>query len=159
MKALTVIQPWATAIALGSKKIETRSWETSYRGPLLIHAARTKVALQVVREHPQLWRDVLQPVPPQTLDTAFAALPFGAAIAVCELVDCVPTGDSKTLREACRRAGERYLPIEPQLGNFVRGRWAWFFAQIRPLRRAIPMRGWQGLFEPDVAIALDQEVA
>lgn len=39
MKALTVRQPWAWAIARGHKPIENRSWTTSYRGPLAIHAA------------------------------------------------------------------------------------------------------------------------
>ena len=38
MKALTLIQPWATLIADGRKTIETRSWGSLYRGPLAIHA-------------------------------------------------------------------------------------------------------------------------
>lgn len=38
MKVLTLHQPWASLIALGVKTIETRSWTTSYRGPLAIHA-------------------------------------------------------------------------------------------------------------------------
>ena len=37
-KALTLSQPYATLLALGQKRIETRSWSTSFRGPLLIHA-------------------------------------------------------------------------------------------------------------------------
>ena len=32
MKAITVIQPWATLLASGRKRIETRSWRTNYRG-------------------------------------------------------------------------------------------------------------------------------
>jgi hypothetical protein len=36
--ALTVIQPWTSAIMLGGKDIENRSRHTSHRGPLLIHA-------------------------------------------------------------------------------------------------------------------------
>jgi activating signal cointegrator 1 len=40
MKALTLTQPWATLVAIGAKKIETRSWRTDYRGPLAIHAAK-----------------------------------------------------------------------------------------------------------------------
>lgn len=39
MKALTVRQPWAWAIARGHKPIENRSWAPTYRGPLAIHAA------------------------------------------------------------------------------------------------------------------------
>ena len=39
VKVLTLTQPWATLVAIGAKKIETRSWSASYRGPLAIHAA------------------------------------------------------------------------------------------------------------------------
>ena len=38
MKALTLKQPWATLISEGLKEYEFRSWKTSYRGKLLIHA-------------------------------------------------------------------------------------------------------------------------
>ena len=31
--------PRAMLIALGAKRVETRSWSTSYRGPLAIHAS------------------------------------------------------------------------------------------------------------------------
>ena len=40
MKALTLTQPWATLVAVGENSIETRSWGTSYRGPLAIHSAK-----------------------------------------------------------------------------------------------------------------------
>src|SRR6202030_2406661 len=40
MKALTLTQPWATLVAIGAKRIETRSWPTLYRGPLAIYAAK-----------------------------------------------------------------------------------------------------------------------
>jgi hypothetical protein len=38
IRALTIRQPWAAAIAHGDKRIENRTWPTQYRGPLLIHA-------------------------------------------------------------------------------------------------------------------------
>jgi ASCH domain len=40
VKALTVRQPWAWAIVYAGKDVENRRWQTSYRGPLLIHAAK-----------------------------------------------------------------------------------------------------------------------
>lgn len=43
MKAISLWQPWATFLVHGLKKIETRSWSTKYRGPLLIHAALKKL--------------------------------------------------------------------------------------------------------------------
>lgn len=38
MKALTIRQPYADAIAHGEKRIENRTRRTSYTGPVLIHA-------------------------------------------------------------------------------------------------------------------------
>jgi hypothetical protein len=40
MKIITVRQPYADMIVNGQKNIEYRSWPTSYRGPVLIHAAQ-----------------------------------------------------------------------------------------------------------------------
>jgi hypothetical protein len=38
--ALSVRQPWAELILLGRKTIEVRTWETPFRGPLVLHASR-----------------------------------------------------------------------------------------------------------------------
>jgi len=59
MKALSIKNPWATLIADGKKTIETRTWPTKYRGPLLICATK-------------------QPPAPNS----------GYAVAVADLVDC-----------------------------------------------------------------------
>jgi len=40
VKALSLWQPHAHAIALGLKPYETRDWPTKYRGPLAVHAAK-----------------------------------------------------------------------------------------------------------------------
>lgn len=43
MKVLSIRQPWAWLIfcdARYPKDVENRTWETDYRGPLLIHAAK-----------------------------------------------------------------------------------------------------------------------
>ena len=41
MKALSIKQPWANFILDGSKTIEIKSWQTLYRGDLLICASQT----------------------------------------------------------------------------------------------------------------------
>ena len=43
-KTLTIAQPWATLVAIGAKQIETRSWQTNYRGDIAIHAGKGLVA-------------------------------------------------------------------------------------------------------------------
>jgi hypothetical protein len=44
MKTLSVRQPYASLICGGIKKIENRSWDTPYRGKLLIHASGRPLA-------------------------------------------------------------------------------------------------------------------
>lgn len=36
MKAITIRQPWASLIVHGIKDIENRSWQTNFRGRVLI---------------------------------------------------------------------------------------------------------------------------
>lgn len=40
MKALSIRQPWAWLIVNGHKPVENRTWSTTYRGELLIHAGK-----------------------------------------------------------------------------------------------------------------------
>lgn len=40
MKAITIRQPWATLLAIGTKRYEFRSWRTMVRGWIVIHAAK-----------------------------------------------------------------------------------------------------------------------
>jgi hypothetical protein len=47
LKALTVCQGWASAMFLPTPKdVENRTWETNYRGDLLIHAGKSKKHLK-----------------------------------------------------------------------------------------------------------------
>lgn len=54
MKALTIMEPWATLIFTADrygvpfKQVETRSWKTNYRGKLTIHAGKRKLHKSVV---------------------------------------------------------------------------------------------------------------
>lgn len=113
MKAITLHQPWATLISLGVKSIETRSWSTSYRGPLAIHAAaRPPIAFGHIGEWQVLpngaggW--TVRHVPTARVSDPAAnvfgtmyperfgagqrchALLLGAVVATCTLVDVVP---------------------------------------------------------------------
>lgn len=149
MKALSLWQPWASAIALGAKRIETRGWPTGYRGPLLIHAARTKVGGDAIRQNRIMWAAVLGAPNYHAAEAAFHDLPFGALVARCELFDCVAADDTDAIRLAARRTGETYSPHERGLGDYSPGRYAWLLRDIRPLPKPIPMRAFQRLFDVD----------
>ena len=73
MKCLSVKQPWASLIASGRKTVELRSWDTRYRGPIIICAS--------ARPH---------------LGTSHALGPLGVTTCLVNLVDVRPCqpGDS-----------------------------------------------------------------
>jgi activating signal cointegrator 1 len=73
MKTLSVKQPWANMIASGQKTIETRTWPTSYRGPLLI----------VSSKQPNI-------------------APAGCAVALARLTDCRPMIRSDERAACCK---------------------------------------------------------
>jgi hypothetical protein len=78
MNAISLWQPWATAIALGSKRIETRPWATAYRGPLAIHAAKRCVKAELrTCSHLSFWQGALNRQG-YTLSPLWEVLPFGA---------------------------------------------------------------------------------
>ena len=53
MKVITIKQPWASLIAEGLKKYEFRTWNTKYRGDILIHAGKSidKKAVERFKEY------------------------------------------------------------------------------------------------------------
>ena len=145
MKTISLWQPWASAIALGAKRIETRSWSTSYRGPLAIHAAKRCIKEELIHlSCLHNWHGSLY------FNQNFLALPFGAVIAICELVDCRPT-ESFTNGELDAVRFPPHLSVygwtERSMGDFGLGRFGWVLANIKALDDPIPLKGMQGLFE------------
>lgn len=158
MKALSLWQPWATAIALGSKTIETRDWPTSYRGPLAIHAAkRLNKAEMIYYKSCWNWCGALRNTGWRMGDGKFGweTLPFGAIVAVCELVDCRPTesfplGLLRAKHRPATERGELYEWTQEQMGNFDLGRFGFVLDGIMQLPAPIPFKGAQGFFHvPD----------
>lgn len=133
MKTISLWQPWATLVALGVKRYETRSWPTNYRGPLAIHAAK-RPAKPV--EWPFGIRTALK-------ESGFGwdgeGLPYGCIVCTVELVNVVRT-ETMFLPSTSR---ERWF------GDYTPGRFAWRLANVQPVDN-IPTRGSQGFWEiPD----------
>jgi activating signal cointegrator 1 len=169
LKALSLTQPWATLVALGAKRIETRSWSTPHRGLIAIHASRgfPSWARDTCDEDPfydVLTRaGILWPLGDETLThkaaERYAGLPLGAIVAVARLVEVCPTGDILT-----RAAGHdaqfftcsirRPLTAqEAAFGDYASGRFAWLLSGITPLPVPIPCKGALGLWTVPDGIA------
>ncbi len=161
VKALSIHQPWATAVALGAKRVETRHWRAPQwllGRPLLIHASKTDEwfrdgTADLLHEHlfPQV-------------DEQCRALgwpeywPLGALVAVARLVDCVPSEEFAGYSGYILTEGNgtrHHIELterELALGNFAPGRFGWVLADVRALPVPIPYRGQQNIFPVPVGI-------
>ena len=130
MKALSLLQPYASLIAVGAKKIETRSWSTKYRGPLAIHASRSNKNRLLRYLEPFLTRL-----------KGIGLLPLGAIVATCDLVDCIKmTPEFIDLVKSAKG-------YEIDFGVYAVGRCAWILENIKPLEKPIPAKGKLSLWE------------
>jgi hypothetical protein len=121
MKALSIRHPWVDLILAATKTVEIRTWATSYRGPLLLHAS----GAFGISEREACSRLHLAPPDPATL---------GAVVGIAELADCRPVR-----REDWKKAA--LPPLEGRL-------WAWVLVDPRPLG-PIPCAGNRTLFDID----------
>ena len=122
MKALTLTQPWASLVASGRKQVETRSWYSSYRGPLYIHAAK-RFPTSAKRFAAELSGN------PATV----RYMPLGAIVARCYLLDC------RTVEHVQVTEQER------KYGDYSPGRYAWILTNIEWLEPT-PCKGALGLW-------------
>lgn len=134
MRIITLWEPWATLMAIGAKRIETRSWATKYRGALAIHASKYLMK-------PLALEDILQS-PHFKEAMASAIMSPGKIVAVVDLVECAPV-------EKCHRLGDLACnwkwKEEQALGNYEPGRFAWITGDLFRLPCPIPHKGGQGL--------------
>jgi hypothetical protein len=84
--ALSIRQPWAFFIVHGFKNIENRTWQTSHRGPILIHAGGTRAKLYL-EDDEELFIPAIGRGYPDALDDTHA--PRGGIVGMADLVDCV----------------------------------------------------------------------
>jgi Lar family restriction alleviation protein len=138
MKAITIWQPWASLLAIGAKQYETRNWETKYRGPIAIHAAKKdpcKIPLLGLQKFEEATKEELEKA-----GLSWCLLPTGKIIATAELVNCWLIG------------AELDIPTEQEMlfGDWTPGRYAWELANIQLLPVPIPAKGAQRLWNWDV---------
>ncbi len=151
MKVLSLLQPWATLVVIGAKKIETRSWNTKFRGTILIHASKKMTATQ--------W-DLCIEEPFRTALDKIKNLPTGAIIGK---VDIAGTIETQTIIE-CYEAG---IPLKERkgynvedwnkeflFGDYSAGRYGWLLKNPVAFSHQIPFKGSLGLWDFDERICL-----
>ena len=122
MKVLSLTEPYATLIKNEIKTIETRSWKTSYRGKLYIHASSTKI--------PKEYKNNEKLMSLVNLNE----LNYGNIICSCELVDCIEMTDK--FIEDIKKNKNEYIT-----GVYAVGRYAWILKDIKVLDKPIKANG------------------
>lgn len=138
MKAISLWQPWATLMALGLKTVETRHWATSYRGILVITAAKkwSKETERFCAEHAQIASALAEH------NVTIGDLKANMGKAVCSVIlrDCISTNtDSSHILSI---AGVEQLGF----GNYERNRYMWVTDTLLRFPKPIEVVGRQGLW-------------
>lgn len=131
MRVLSLTQPWATLVCLGAKKNETRSWHTTYRGPLLIHASKSYPKWAKDYERTEPFYSALHP----RGYADWVGLSCGHIIGQVEVIDCVSVESLTELN-----------PNEEAFGDYSANRYAWILRNPRFLPKPIPAKGHLGLW-------------
>ena len=149
MKALTILQPWASLIQIGAKRIETRSWTSIYRGPLAIHAGKGATTDVIRLTFVEPFKSALNAAGYRL----FSQLPRGALIATCQLVGVIPVYKitDHGVYQWTGPDGRDYrfdlTEQERAFGDYTFGRYAWLLADVQALPTTVPVRGALGLWE------------
>lgn len=145
MKVISLLQPWATLVVLGHKKIETRSWNTSYRGPLLIHASagKNRICKDLTLDFQQEFCQLQIPY--------YKDLPFGAIIGKVNMVGPVES-------RYCFEGNEfedngdvwKINRQELAFGDYSENRYGWLFSDPVQFAKPVPAKGSLGLWNFDM---------
>ena len=136
MRALTVRQPFAWAIAVGGKDVENRSRGTRHRGLLAIHAGKTVYRADL--DEPRILHAIMM----KEFEIEEPASRLGAVVAVAELYGCHPCPDETGLSGCMTAARNGRLCSEWA----IEGQHHWRLRNVRPLPEPVPCKGALGLW-------------
>ena len=127
MKVLTIKQPWATLIMQGDKKFEFRSWQTKYRGDLLIHAGKGIDKEAIKRLEKYLPKELLT----------------GKILGKVTLVDCIKCDDD--FKGECLKENKDVYAKSTFIEKF-----AWQLENVEVFDEPIEAKGKLSLWEYDI---------
>lgn len=118
--AISLWQPWASFIAIGVKRYETRHWRAPQRligQRIAIHGAKRKMS----KDDLVWW---------YLVSGTYDSPPLGAFVCTATL---------SAVHQASRVVPDDY-------GDYSEGRFAWVLSDIEPIHPAIPARGMQSFW-------------
>lgn len=136
VKVLSLMQPWAHLVVIGAKKIETRSWDTKYRGPLLIHASKrfTEEQAKLCQQSPfNRYIDNLHDI-----ETGY-------------IIGAVDLWQIESTEAWLRSADLKHEDAQEYcFGDYGKNRFAWHLRYAMEFNEMIPARGSLGLWDFEI---------
>lgn len=135
IKALTICQPYAHLIVIGEKRVENRGWPIGYRGPLLIHAGKSRGWLE------------------DGDDERFPDMAYGAIVGVADLIACLNIDVILASAPLYCHYNEKSFDL-----NWLRehehteGPWCFVLNAVRRFKEPIPYSGKQGPFDVPITV-------
>lgn len=163
MHGLSLSQPYATLMALGEKRFETRGWSPprDLIGQLVaIHSSKKypEENMRMVREDAPFYMLMGKH------GLVDAELPLGQVVAVGRLMECytvhnLNTGTGSVMRSQSRTNIVKPIPYgtERELGDYSDNRRVWEFSGVVPLKEPLHARGNIGCWA--LSSALQEEIA
>jgi activating signal cointegrator 1 len=165
VRALTLWQPWASLVACGAKRWETRRWGASYRGPVLIHAALRRPPSTYNRHRkddagevvigPEIRPAVVEAMIEALGVSDFDRLPRGAVVATAELAEVRRIENDERMHELIARAHGLSMAAarhEWLFGDWTPGHFAWGLDHVRPVEPPVPAAGARRLWVPSLEL-------
>jgi hypothetical protein len=150
VKALTLTQPWATLIALGEKRVETRGWAINQPQRIAIHAAKGLAEPVCNEDGLREWvaAEPFADALGRHGVTVAEQLPRAAIVATVDVIACLPTHNLRARMGAVPsladfEAGE----FERDFGDYTLGRYAWLLDNLQVFDSPVPARGGQKLWD------------
>jgi hypothetical protein len=139
MKIISLLQPWATLLVQGHKRVETRSWNTKYRGPIFIHASGTlnkktegMTPFERASSNDHFIRCVTRPY----------MMEFGKIIGMVNIDECLKIHRTYAPPQEYL---EMLTPQELAFGNYEVDRYMWFCSGAVEFKRPMPFKGERGV--------------
>ncbi len=129
MKVISLLQPWATLVVTGVKQIETRSWSSAYRGPLLIHASKGRAGKRLACE--PVFKDYI---------ADFRQLSFGYIIGEVTLTDIIRI-DSADFFYTKDEKRNILSKNEKAFGDYTTSRFAWILQDPVIFKKPVKAKG------------------
>lgn len=160
---LSLLQPWASLAVMGAKKIETRTFNTPFRGELYIHASLgKKYGDQKLSCRELCYQDPFK----RFIDggQSYDKLPFGQIIGKVNLIETATSEQMNMFFHDWKHPTESFASnslikaynglnidsvIEEKFGDYSPNRFGWLLSHPEPIE-PIPAKGKLGFWNYEI---------